>query len=468
MDNQNVDLLLVNPPTLVMKRPDYMTSGTLFHYAIENINPGILSMASYLVEKGIDIKIIDLSIAKNFNELEDYLSHHAPKVIGVSSTCCYDYLESLQCLEIAHRLSPDSFLAAGGQHGGTMGKLFFADCACLDLLVVYEGEKVMEQVLEILNGQGGFDSLKGVIYHDRKNGSFYENYEMPELIDLNKMPLPHYELYPNYSYFTPFVEESRGCPNKCYFCVNSLYKDRHYRYKTADKFIRDLDHTLSFFGTEPFYAVLSANFGVNPRNTAHMLDELKKRKVYWGTGLGVANPWEEYIDKLKEAGLRMLCVGLESASPGILLRMNKTRNPSRYIQRGSQLIQKASELGLNPAVNIMCYVGEDQHTLRETLKFLLDHKDYIHRVDAYSTFEFKGTEISEHFEVYEKKFGCSRIASEYAENTHVYPLNISGTIDYSTSQSYCELLKLLFTNEQVAQLKEESYEYKKLNALLSS
>ncbi len=468
MSNNSVDLLLINPPTLVIKKPDYITSGTLFHYAIENINPGLLSIASYLVEKGISIKIIDLSIAKNFSELEDYLTNHTPKVIGVSSTCCYDYLESIKCLEIAKRLSPESFLIAGGQHGGTLGRLFFEDCQYLDLLTIYEGEKVTEQILEILNGKGSFYDLKGIIYNDKQNHSLHENYEMPELIDLNDMPLPHFELYPNYSYFTPFVEESRGCPNKCYYCVNSLYNDRPYRYKLADKFIRDLDHTISFFGTEPFYAVLSANFGVNPTNTSKMLDQLKERKIHWGTGFGVANPWEEYIDKLKGAGLRMLCVGLESASEEILLRMKKTKDPSKYIDRASQLIKKASELGLNPAVNIMCYIGENESTLKETLTFLLNMENYIHRVDAYSTFEFKGTEVTEHFDSYEKKFGCSRIESEYAKDTHVYPLNISSDINYSMSQNYCEMLKLLFTNEKVAQLKKDSYEYKKLNSLLSN
>ena len=47
----------------VVRLPDYETSGTQFSYTIENINPGILSIASYVYSKA-NIKIIDLSISK--------------------------------------------------------------------------------------------------------------------------------------------------------------------------------------------------------------------------------------------------------------------------------------------------------------------------------------------------------------------------------------------------------------------
>lgn len=465
MNSGRIDLLLVNPPTLVLEKPDYLISGTLFQYRVENINPGILSMASYLFEKGIRLKIIDLSIAKGFTELEEYLQVSAPRIIGVSSTCCYDYLESLRCLEMAKRLSPDSFLVVGGQHGGTLGRLIFEDFADLDLLCMYEGEKVLEQLCEILEGHGSVHDLKGVIYHDRKNGSFYENYEMPELVDLNAMPLPHYELYPNYYHFTPFVEESRGCPKNCKYCVNCSYQDRQYRYKSAEKFIRDLDHTISFFGTEPFYAVLSANFGVNPTNTSQLLEGMKGRNIYWATELCVENPWPRYIDKLGDAGLRLMGTGLESASAEILLRMNKTKNPSAYLDRASQLITKASELGLNPTFNIMCYIGETQHTIKETLKFLMNLEHCIHRVDAYSVFEFQGTEVARNFACYQKQYGCSRVMTDYTRKTHSYPLNISSEIDFSLSNYYCELIKYLFSDTRVRQLGDRSYDYKNLSFL---
>lgn len=460
-----MDLLMVNPPTLVVEKPDYLISGTLFQYTVDNINPGILSIASYLFEKGISVKIIDLSIAKNFEQLEEYLKINSPRIIGVSSTCCYDYLESLKCLEISKRLSPESFLLVGGQHGGTLGRTIFEDFSYLDLLSIYEGERVTEQIVEILNGNGSFYDLKGVIYNDKSNGKIYENYEMPELVDLNDMPPPHFELYPNYSYFTPFVEESRGCPKKCKYCVNSLYKDRPYRYKSAEKFIRDLDHTISFFGTKPFYAVLSANFGVNPKNTERLLDELRKRNIFWSTELCVENPWETYIDKLYDAGLRLMGTGIESASEEILLRMNKTKNPVAYLERASQLIIKASNLGLNPTLNIMCYIGENQSTIKDTLKFLLKLQKYIHRADAFSVFEFPGTELSRNLELYQKEYGCSRVITEYTYKTHSYPLNISSEINFELSNYYCALIKYLFTGIRLREFGDRGFDYKNFDFL---
>ena len=213
--------------------------------------------------------------------------------------------------------------------------------------------------------------------------------------------------------------------------------------------------------------LLSANFGVNSKDTLEMARQIKKRNIHWGTGFGIENYWEEYIDELKDAGLRMLCIGMESASEEILASMCKTANPSNYLKRAEKLIIKAHELGLNPAVNIMSYVGENQDTIKDTLSYLLRLRKYIHRVDACSVFEFQGTEVSRNFEEYCEKYGCSRVESEYARKTHVYPINISKDINYSTSQNYCELLKYLFINEKVAKLKSNSYKYKELNSILS-
>ena len=191
-----------------------------------------------------------------FQKSEDYLKLRLSGIIDISSTCCYDCLETLKCLKIAHEFSLNSLLVEGGQYGGTLGKLIFDDCNYLDLLIKYEGEKIFGQLIDIVQSGGDFYNLKGVMYNDKEKGCFYNNDYMPELVSLDEMSLPHFELYPNCLYFTPYVEESHGCPNRCLYCVNCMYKRRAYRYKSAEKLIQVLDHTISFFGRDPFYVVI--------------------------------------------------------------------------------------------------------------------------------------------------------------------------------------------------------------------
>ncbi len=337
--DKQYDLLLINPPVGILEKPDYLTKGTFLDYKMECINPGILSIASYVVSKGFSVKIIDLSISDNFDELNAFLEKGKAKIIGVSSTCAYDYLESLHCIKLAHEKSPESLLLMGGQHAGPLGKIVFSDSKYLDILCLFEGEDVTVKLLERVNsGNYKFGDLNGIIYRQRDSAIIFENRETPYLVPLDDMPVPNYELYPNYLRFTPYVEESRGCPFKCSYCVNSFY-NRPARVKSNEVFLRDLDHAISLYGQDRLYAFLAANFGMQGDKTSKLLDELKKRGVCWGTEIRVDNPWETYIDKLYAAGMRTIGIGMESASPEILLRMKKTSNPKRYLSKAVSFIK---------------------------------------------------------------------------------------------------------------------------------
>ena len=96
---------------------------------------------------------------------------------------------------------------------------------------MFEGEDVVVKLLDIINsGSFKFDEVKGIICRKRDTGELIENNETPYLVPLDEMPVPNFELYPNYLRFTPYVEESRGCPFKCFYCVNYFY-DRPARMK---------------------------------------------------------------------------------------------------------------------------------------------------------------------------------------------------------------------------------------------
>lgn len=73
MNNQkfDYDLLLINPPILT-REPGFGSVGTVFvsdSTKVTAMNPGILSIASYLKAKGAELKIIDLSIDSDYEKL---------------------------------------------------------------------------------------------------------------------------------------------------------------------------------------------------------------------------------------------------------------------------------------------------------------------------------------------------------------------------------------------------------------
>jgi len=87
-------VLLINPPML-QKEVDYGTEGTPGKFHIKAINPGLISIASYLSRHGVEVRIIDLLGGQKIEDIEQALKSFTKCVIGISSTSAYDYLESL-------------------------------------------------------------------------------------------------------------------------------------------------------------------------------------------------------------------------------------------------------------------------------------------------------------------------------------------------------------------------------------
>ena len=98
-------------------------------------------------------------------------------------------------------------------------------------------------------------------------------------------------------------------------------------------------------------------------------------KVEWRTQsrIDVFDP--DLLPILTEAGLRIIDLGLESASPKLLSLMNKTDTPTEYINKANKIIEKVSEFpNLKLKINLIFFPGETAYTLRETLEFIFKHR----------------------------------------------------------------------------------------------
>ncbi|QZA78655.1 radical SAM protein [Deefgea tanakiae] len=113
-------------------------------------------------------------------------------------------------------------------------------------------------------------------------------------------------------------------------------------------------------------------------------DELLKSEmqVQWRTEGRVDNLRPEFIPTLAQAGLTILDLGLESASPLQLTRMNKTRAPQKYLDRAAKLMDACAANGIKVKANILLYAGETSETVHQTISWLDKHKDSIFGVSV--------------------------------------------------------------------------------------
>jgi len=161
-------------------------------------NHGIALLSALCKEKGIET---DLYVLDEPDKFRKYLRNSDANCVGFSCVTEHDYLKSLPFMEVAHEEKATML-------GGIYPQRVHDIEAPVDLVCRGEGETLPDF---LLNGD---------------NTLFENNMVYP---DLNKLPLPDYELFENIPFkrsqlpvmkdkkILPYYS-SRGCPYHCSFC----------------------------------------------------------------------------------------------------------------------------------------------------------------------------------------------------------------------------------------------------------
>jgi radical SAM superfamily enzyme YgiQ (UPF0313 family) len=437
------DLVLINPPTLRSRSQFYKDYVTFLHELnqVKAMNIGIMSISSYLSAKDFKIKIIDLLEFETVDSAEAYLKSNLAgietKFFGISCNSGYSYLETLGIARIVKKSYSNSIILTGGQHIGPLKDIPLKECPELDINVLYEGERI----IELLLNDKDISEFEGLAYRHGENIIVKDGY--PPIVHLDDISPLNFSLYPNYHNFSPYIEESRGCYAKCHFCISTFMNKGRIRCKNFEVFEKELDNLFEYFPKIDLLEVLASTFGVNIKNAIGIINALKKRKIKWTTEFRADSLWDknELLKKMVDSGLTILNIGVESLSPEILIKMNKTKEPEKYIKRVIKLIQECRKYPqLSLKFNMMMYYGETPQTISETLKILFENKDHISEVRFSPLFAFPGTISTINLNdesLYKNSFSNMR---------HMYPVNLSKYYDAHSALILCWELERIFSD----------------------
>jgi len=182
---------------------------------------------------------------------------------------------------------------------------------------------------------------------DLEQGCARRVYTTSEFADIQKTPVPLWELADLERYATMSIQFSRGCPYDCEFCnVTALFGHRP-RTKTAEQVIAELDnlHNLGWRGTVFF---VDDNLIGNKRCLKiELLPALIERqkdkgKTPFSTQVSINLADDEQLMRMMvEAGFGTVFVGIETPDEDSLAECNKKQNKNRDLVEDVKCMQRA-------------------------------------------------------------------------------------------------------------------------------
>lgn len=260
--------------------------------------------------------------------------------------------------------------------------------------------------------------------------------------ELSKGSCLDYSLLHHRYLYQPSIEIARGCGMGCSFCQE---KDEKLQpLKAPGVLVEELKSTLladDLIEMTPYFE--TSMFVPNKRWADGLGTALDQAGMVlrWRTEGRVDSIKPELIPALAASGMSVLDLGLESASPLQLLRMQKTRDPEKYLERASRLLLACAENMVKVKVNILLFAGENDDTITQTLDWLEKHQDCIYGVSASPVIVFGWPSEADAYLNTLAKFGATRDHSPCSGVTHI---NLSERVNYEDSLALARLISSRF------------------------
>lgn len=331
-------------------------------------------------EEGFKIFVENLNAQynnKTNKDIVELIKKEKPDIIGVhafTNAARYSY-------ELINEIRPFSnLIIAGGPHATACPEEILEKGA--DIAFIGEAEISFRKFLKAFKAKKSLRNLKGIVYKEK--GKIIKNKPEKVIFDLDKIPMPDKSVHRKSDYVQIKDEinnfgqilSTRGCPGRCTYCF-SLF-EKCFRIVSAKKVFEEIKYLHENYGVN-FINFIDDSFTINKKRLFELCDLFIKSgmEIKWSCGTRVDFLDREMIIKMKEAGCKMITLGVESALPKTLLGMNKVlgingiTTPELYVQKVDDILKWCDELNMRVGANILCgFPWETPEDMREMQKYI--------------------------------------------------------------------------------------------------
>ena len=266
----------------------------------------------------------------------------------------------------------DLKIFAGGPHVDWFKEHIIHYTDVFDAIAYGEGEETISLLAEYIMGKRNLSDVPNLIY--KQNGEIKYT-ELKRVEDLNLLPDPVYdeEIYPamkgNQKIKFIMIDESRGCPNACHFCIHPKKSGNIWRLRDVTKIVNLMERLGNELGTKVFrFAGSNTPARLKNELALEIINRgLKVRYVSYGHARNM--DIEDY-ELLHQSGCVSLFFGVESGSQEIL---DKDINKGVKVEQIVRALKRAKKANLLVVASIIApFPRETQDTLKQTLDVLVE------------------------------------------------------------------------------------------------
>ena len=385
-------------------------------------------LASYLRNKGLDVKIIDPKGGDRPDDMKLHMLDIVSKVaentsrfVGLAAFHS-DYDMILELGEMIKFVQPHTTLLVGNAHATLNPEDFIYSISPFDIAVLGEGEVTCLEIWKwyeewSINNLDALSKVKGIAYYDPDQVEPFVRTGKRHVLNMADLSYPDYHLIDMQYYLRPqkliirriytsmvCVFAGRGCPFDCSFCAaNNVWqanKGKACRLRPVNNVIQELCHLKNYYNPDFFY-LFDDMFGMSKKWMREWFDEKAVFDYALTTNekFGVPFPYatqtradiasEEMIKGLKETGCIQLDIGVESGSQTLLDGVNKKIT----LDQIRQVFSWCKKYKLRSfATMLLNLPGETEQDLKLTYNFLKEIKPSAGVIFGVTT-PYPGTKI---------------------------------------------------------------------------
>lgn len=295
---------------------------------------GILYIGGNIKDLVSDLMILDANVLKlSKDETMNKITKFHPDIVGIS----INIVTAGVARDLANMIKvrfPKIILVAGGPLPTAVPSNWLN---IFDYVVRGEGENVFRHIIINMKEYGRVEKqYPGLCVKD-------SIITMAEHPDLETLPFPAYDYlvpsFESYSKKARIVKKnlapiltSRGCPYGCIFCDKSVH-GTNFRPRSVISVLNEIKWLYEKYNVRQL-DFLDDNFTFDIGRAMKILDgimDIGKFAINCQNGLRADRLTDELVEKMKQAGVFRVGIGIESGSYGIIKRLNKRLDLTKVI-----------------------------------------------------------------------------------------------------------------------------------------